>query len=139
DEWHLGNDALDTPVNGSYHQDVTTAITRPPDTDALTIDFRPRSRIGDGMPVIAHLRPGIDLLSWLAVAGPKVTVVEYQGTQPRICEDLGKAVEVHLFHSREAVGHNDSRKWPVSRIRGEQPTTRSEEHTSELQSPYDLV
>ena len=76
------------------------------------------------MPVIAHLRPGIDLLSWLAVAGPKVTVVEYQGTQPRICEDLGKAVEVHLFHSREAVGHNDSRKWPVSRIRGEQPTTQ---------------
>src|SRR5207248_10708501 len=102
---------------------MTAAITRPPDTDALTIYFRSRSCIGDGMPVIAHLRPGIDLLSWLAIAGPKVAIVENQGTQPCICKELGKAVEVHLLHSREAVGHNDGGKWPVSRIRGEHPTT----------------
>src|SRR5207248_9662724 len=101
---------------------MTAAITRPPDTDALTIYFRSRSCIGDGMAVIAHLAPGIDLLSWLAIAGPKVAVVEDQGSQPCACEDLGKAVEVHLFDSREAMGHNDGRKWSVSRIREVQPT-----------------
>ena len=65
--------------------------------------------VGDGVAVVAHLLPGIDLLARLAVAGAEVAVVEDERREAGGGEHLGEAVEIHLLHGREAVRHDDRR------------------------------
>src|SRR5437764_9940632 len=76
------------------------------------------------MAVITHLHPGIDLLTWFALTGPKIAIVEDQGGQSGLCEDLGKTIEVHFLHRREAMSHDNGGKWSLSSIWYIQPTTQ---------------
>ena len=61
---------------------MATAIARPPDPNAIAINFGESSGIGDGVTVVAHLRPRVNLLARLALACPKVPVVEDEGPKP---------------------------------------------------------
>ena len=51
-------------------------IAQAPDADAVGVDLGPGLGIGDGVAVVAHLRPGVGLLPRLAVAGAEASVVE---------------------------------------------------------------
>ena len=62
------------------------------------------------MAVVAHLRPGVDLLAGLAVAGAEVAVVEHQRVEPGRGEEFGVAVQVHLLDRGEAVRQDDRRR-----------------------------
>lgn len=76
------------------------------------------------MAVVAHLRPRIDLLARLAVAGTEVAVVEHQRVEAGRRKCLGVLVEVHLLYGREAVRHNDRRRYPGCSVGGVEPAAQ---------------
>ncbi|MFT3770900.1 MAG: hypothetical protein QM820_36235 [Minicystis sp.] len=59
------------------------------------------------MPVVLHLSPGIDLLAGLAITGAEMTMVEDDHAKPGLRKDLREGVEVHLFHRRKPMRHDD--------------------------------
>ena len=76
DQGHLRDDAADPAVYGPDDEHMAAAVAGPPDPNAGGVDRRERAGVGDGMPVVPHLLPGIDLLAGFAVTGTKITVVE---------------------------------------------------------------
>ena len=61
---------------------MATAVAGTPHPDAVGVDLRTGLRVGNRMAIVAHLRPWVDLLARLAVAGAKVPVVKHQRSQP---------------------------------------------------------
>lgn len=62
DQRDLAEDGLDPAFDRGDDQDVAAGVAAAPDPDPAGVD----------------LRPQVDLLARLAVAGPEVAVVEYQ-------------------------------------------------------------
>ncbi len=115
DQRHLGDHAADPPVDGTQHQDMAAAVAGAPDADP------PGRRLGQGLGErdrvarVLDLLPGVDFLARLAVARAEIAVVVDQGGEAGRGEGLGEAVEIHLLHRREAMGHDDGRPWPLAR------------------------
>src|SRR4029434_5126175 len=68
DEGHLGHHTLDPAVDRADHEHMTTAVARPPDPDSTRVDLGDRAGERDGVAVVAHLRPAINVLTRLPVA-----------------------------------------------------------------------
>jgi hypothetical protein len=107
DQRHLRDDALHAPVDRAHHEHVRGAVARAPDADPLAVDLVAGAGIGDRVPVVAHLRPRVDLLPRLAVARAEVAVVVQQHAEPGSAEDVGERVEEELLDRAVAVAHHD--------------------------------
>ena len=107
DQRNLRNHALDATIDGANHQYVAAAVAGAPDTDPLRVGFGEGFGVGDSVTVIAHLLPRIDLLTRFAVTASEVPIIEDERREPCVCERLGKPIEIHLLHCREAVRHHD--------------------------------
>ncbi len=86
---------------------MATGVAAAPDPDPLPVHRRHGADIGDGVPVVADLSPGIDLLTGLTITGAEAAIVEHQHIQPGRGKHLGEAVEVHLLDRGKAVRHDD--------------------------------
>ena len=109
DERHLCDHTLHAAVDGGHYQDVAAGIARPPDSDPLRIHFRPRAGVGDDIPHVVDLLPGVDLLAGFPLALAETAVVIEQTGDPRLLEDHGVVLQPHAFHGREAVRHHNQR------------------------------
>ena len=76
DQGHLRDDTTHPPINGADNEHMAAAVAGPPDPYAGRVDRREGAGVGDRMPVVPYLLPGIDLLAGFAVTGTKITVVE---------------------------------------------------------------
>src|SRR5262245_31516865 len=86
---------------------MAATVAGPPDPDAGRVDRRKRAGVGDRMPVVAHLLPGIDLLAGFAVTRTKIAIIEDECPKPRLDKDFGKGLEIHFLHRRKTVRHDD--------------------------------
>jgi hypothetical protein len=120
----LGGDAPDPLVDRSQHQHVAAAVAGSPYPDAVGLDLREGLRVGDRVAVVADLRPRVDLLARLAVAGAEVAVVEHQRPKATGGERLTEAVEIHLLDGGEAVRHHDRGDRPGGPVGQVQPATQ---------------
>ena len=109
DQRDLGHDRLDPAVDGPDDQYVAAGVAAAPDADPAGVGLGQGDRVGDGVPVVADLRPGVDLQTGRPVAVAEVPVVEDQRVQSVRGEHLGELVQVHLLDRGEAVGHDDRR------------------------------
>src|SRR5215831_13137318 len=109
DQRYLRDDALHSAIDGTDHQYLTAAVAGARDTDPVSVGIWQRLGICDRVAVISDLLPRVDLLAWLTVAGAEVSVVKHERGKTRLRERLGEMVEIHLFHGREAVGHDNRR------------------------------
>ena len=109
DQRDLADHGLDPAVDRRDHQDVAARVAAPPDPDPGGVHLGQGGGVGNGVPVVADLRPRVDLLPGLAVAGTEVAVVEHEHVQPGGGEHLGETVQVHLLDRGEAVRHDDGR------------------------------
>jgi hypothetical protein len=122
----LADDGLDPAVHRGDDEDVTAGVAAAPHADALRVHLGQGARVGDGVPVVPDLRPRVDLLAGLAVAGPEVTVVVDERVQARRGEDLGVVVEVHLLDRRVAVCHDDGRSRRTRPVGGVEPASQGD-------------
>ena len=111
DQRDLADHGLDPPVDRAYHQDMAAGVAAAPDPDPARVHLGHRLQVGDGVPVVADLRPRVDLLARLTVAGAEAAVVEDQDVEPGRGKHLGEAVQVHLLNRGEAVRHDHGRTW----------------------------
>ena len=132
DQRHLRDHRLDPTVDRPDHEHVATGVAAPPHADPVAIDLRQGGRVGDRVAIVPHLRPRVDLLARLAVAGAEVAVVEHQGVEPGRGERLGVLVEVHLLHGREAVRHDDRRRRAGRTVCGVEPSAQDDAFGVEL-------
>src|SRR4029450_4912394 len=102
DEGNLGHHTLDPAVDRADHEDMTTAVARPPDPDSTRVDLGDRAGEREGGGVVAHLRPGINVLTRLPVARAEVAVVEHQRSEAARRKHLGEPVKGHLLGGGEA-------------------------------------
>ena len=126
DQRHLRDDTLHTAIDGTHHQYVAAAVAGAPDTDPLAVGIWQHLGIGDRVTVISDLLPRIDLLAWFAVAGAEVSIVEYERGETCLGKRLGEVIEIHLFHSRESMGHNDRRPLAGLIVRQIVPATQDD-------------
>ena len=110
DQRHLRHDALHAPVDRAHDERVRAAVARAPDPDPVAVDLVARAGVGDRVPVVAHLRPRVDLLPRLAVGRAQVAVVVDQRAEPGLAEHLGERVEEELLDRAVAVAHHDRRR-----------------------------
>src|SRR5439155_11139631 len=78
----------------------------------------------DGVAVVAHLLPGIDVLAWFAIARPEVAVVEYKYAQVASGEHFRELVEVHFLHRGKSMCHDDRRHLSCRSVGQIQPTAK---------------
>src|SRR4029077_10383755 len=109
-QWHLRDHALDAPIDRADDESVAAGVTRTPHADTIRVDLALCACPGDRVAIVAHLRPWIDFLARLAVAGAEVAVVKYHCGQSSRAEVLGVAVEIHLLDRREPMRHHDHRR-----------------------------
>ena len=109
DQRHLGDHALHPAVDCAHDENMAAAVAGPPDADALRVRFCQRLGVSDRVAVVADLLPGVDLLARSTITGTKVAVVKDDRGKSGRCENLCEAIEIHLFHRREAVRHDDGR------------------------------
>src|SRR5262249_36100528 len=73
------------------------------------IHLRQGAGVGDGVPVVTDLSPGVDLLPGLAVAGAEAAVVKHHHVQPARGERFSERIKVHLLDRGEPVRHHHGR------------------------------
>jgi hypothetical protein len=107
DQGHLRDHTLHPPIDCANHQNVRAAVARAPDTNPIRIGIRQFGGVSYGIAIVADLRPRIDLLARLAVAGAEVAIVEHDRREAGLHECFRKSVEIHLLNGGEAVRHYD--------------------------------
>src|SRR6266566_5209784 len=132
DQRHLAYHGLDPAVDRGHHQDVTAGVAATPDPDPARVHLGQRVQVSDGMPVVADLRPRVDLLARLPVAGAEAAVVEDQGVEPGRGERLGEPVQVHLLDRGEAVRHDHGGPGRARPFRGVEPAAQGDALSVEL-------
>ena len=126
DQRHLRDGALHPAIDRAHHENMAAAVTSPPDADALCVSFLQRLGVGDGVAVVSHLPPGVDLLTRRAVTGAEVAVVEYHRGEARRREGTGEAIEIHLLNGGEAVRHDDGRHLSLAPVRYKVPAAQGD-------------
>ena len=126
DQRHLRHHGPHPPIDGADHEHVPARVAAPPDPDPGGVDLVEGGGVGDGVAVVAHLLPGVDLLTRLAVARAEVAVVEHERVQARRGEHLGEGVEVHLLDRGEPVRHHDGGSPPGHPLPPVQPPSQGD-------------
>src|ERR1700687_234928 len=105
---YIRNHALDTRVDGRQDQSVAAAVRDAPDAYAGWIQIWLLGSETDRVSVVLDLHPGVQMLTRRAVTGPEVSVVEQQGRDPLLQEELGVVRHHDLFDVTPATCHDDN-------------------------------
>ena len=135
DSRDLADYAAHPPVQRPDHQDVSATVAGAPDPEAIRVELRQGPGEADGVPVVADLRPGVNLAAGLPVGGAEVPMVEHDHPEAGGSEHLGVRVEVHLLHCGEAVRHHNARHTTGGLFRQKEPATQARSFGIEFDIP----
>ncbi|MNQ90167.1 hypothetical protein D3C85_1054980 [compost metagenome] len=72
----LGNNTLDSPINGGEHENVATAVTGSPYSNSTLIDPIQSAYKGNRVTIVAHLLHRVNFVSRSTVAGSEVSIIK---------------------------------------------------------------